>query len=63
MKRSASHDDVKKSYHKPAPKRHPDKNPSSKVEAEKKRKVVTEAYEVLPDPEKRSLCDRSVKES
>ncbi|XP_050760910.1 dnaJ homolog subfamily B member 8 [Gymnogyps californianus] len=63
LQKSASQDDVKKSYHKLALKWHPDKNPSNKVEAEKKFKAVAEAYEVLSDPQKRSLYDRSVKES
>ncbi|NXS76997.1 DNJB8 protein, partial [Pandion haliaetus] len=63
LQKSASQDDVKKSYRKLALKWHPDKNPSNKVEAEKKFKAVAEAYEVLSDPQKRSLYDRSVKES
>ncbi|NWX72593.1 DNJB8 protein, partial [Alca torda] len=63
LQKSASQDDVKKSYHKLALKWHPDKNPSNKEEAEKKFKAVAEAYEVLSDPQKRSLYDRSVKES
>ncbi|NXW01152.1 DNJB8 protein, partial [Fregetta grallaria] len=63
LKKSASQDDVKKSYHKLALKWHPDKNPSNKEEAEKKFKAVAEAYEVLSDPQKRSLYDKSVKES
>ncbi|XP_030358092.1 dnaJ homolog subfamily B member 8 [Strigops habroptila] len=63
LKKSASQDDVKKSYHKLALKWHPDKNPNNKEEAEKKFKAVAEAYEVLSDPQKRSLYDRSVKES
>ncbi|NXD66133.1 DNJB8 protein, partial [Eolophus roseicapillus] len=63
LKRSASQDDVKKSYHKLALKWHPDKNPNNKEEAEKKFKAVAEAYEVLSDPQKRSLYDKSVKES
>ncbi|GAB0194533.1 dnaJ subfamily B member 8 [Grus japonensis] len=63
LQKSASQDDVKKSYHKLALKWHPDKNPSNKEEAEKKFKVVAEAYGVLSDPQKRSLYDRSVKES
>ncbi|XP_075014559.1 dnaJ homolog subfamily B member 8 [Calonectris borealis] len=63
LKKSASQDDVKKSYHKLALKWHPDKNPSNKEEAEKKFKAVAEAYEVLSDPQKRSLYDRSVKQS
>ncbi|XP_009474673.1 PREDICTED: dnaJ homolog subfamily B member 8 [Nipponia nippon] len=62
LQKSASQDDVKKSYHKLALKWHPDKNPSNKEEAEKKFKAVAEAYEVLSDPQKRSLYDKSVKE-
>ncbi|XP_052631718.1 dnaJ homolog subfamily B member 8 [Harpia harpyja] len=63
LQKSASQDDVKKSYRKLALKWHPDKNPSNKVEAEKQFKAVAEAYEVLSDPQKRLLYDRSVKES
>ncbi|KAF1470006.1 hypothetical protein FQV08_0014799, partial [Pygoscelis antarcticus] len=63
LQKSASQDDVKKSYHKLALKWHPDKNPSNKEEAEKKFKAVAEAYKVLSDPQKRSLYDRPVKES
>ncbi|XP_009637519.1 dnaJ homolog subfamily B member 8 [Egretta garzetta] len=63
LQKSASQDDVKKSYHKLALKWHPDKNPSNKEEAEKKFKAVAEAYEVLSDPQKRSFYDRSVTES
>ncbi|XP_009888151.1 PREDICTED: dnaJ homolog subfamily B member 8 [Charadrius vociferus] len=62
LQKSASQEDVKKSYHKLALKWHPDKNPSNKEEAEKKFKAVAEAYKVLSDPQKRSLYDRSVKE-
>ncbi|KAK4815027.1 hypothetical protein QYF61_013903 [Mycteria americana] len=63
LQKSASQDDVKKSYHKLALKWHPDKNPSNKEEAEKKFKAVAEAYKVLSDPQKRSLYDMSLKES
>ncbi|NWQ91562.1 DNJB8 protein, partial [Burhinus bistriatus] len=63
LQKSASQDDVKKSYHKLALKWHPDKNPSNKEEAEKKFKAVAKAYEVLSDPQKRLLYDSSVKES
>ncbi|NXC40944.1 DNJB8 protein, partial [Penelope pileata] len=61
--RSASQDDIRKSYRKLALKWHPDKNPTNKEEAEKKFKAVAEAYEVLSDPQKRSLYDGSVEES
>ncbi|NXP54156.1 DNJB8 protein, partial [Heliornis fulica] len=63
LQKSASQDDIKKSYHKLALKWHPDKNPSNKEEAEEKFKAVAEAYKVLSDPQKRSLYDSSVEES
>ncbi|XP_004646153.1 dnaJ homolog subfamily B member 8 [Octodon degus] len=55
----ASADDIKKAYHKLALRWHPDKNPDNKEEAEKKFKQVSEAYEVLSDPKKRSVYDRA----
>ena len=55
--RDASTEDVKKAYRKLALKYHPDRNEGSK-EAEAKFKEVTEAYEVLRDPEKRTTYDR-----
>ncbi|NXK55870.1 DNJB8 protein, partial [Chauna torquata] len=63
LQKNASQDDIRKSYRRLALKWHPDKNPSNKEEAEKKFKAVAEAYEVLSDPQKRSLYDRSVKEN
>jgi molecular chaperone DnaJ len=57
IQKSASIDDVKKSYRKLAMQYHPDRNPGNK-EAEEKFKEATEAYEVLSDQDKRSRYDR-----
>ena len=56
VKKSASQDEIQKSYRKQARKYHPDVN--SSPEAEEKFKKLTEAYEVLKDPEKRQTYDR-----
>ena len=53
----ASEDEVKTAYRKLAMRFHPDRN-SGSAEAEEKFKQITEAYDVLRDPNKRAAYDR-----
>jgi len=57
VERTAADDEIKKSYRKLAMMYHPDRNGGSK-EAEEKFKAITEAYDVLRDPQKRAVYDR-----
>src|SRR5215212_2867293 len=57
VQRTASDDEIKKSYRKLAMTYHPDRNNGAK-EAEEKFKEITEAYDVLRDPQKRAAYDR-----
>ncbi len=55
--RGSSEDEIKSAYRKLAMKYHPDRNPDDKS-AEDSFKEVTEAYEVLKDPQKRQTFDQ-----
>ena len=57
--KSATDDEIKKSYRKLAMKFHPDRNQGEKAkEAEEKFKEVKEAYEMLSDSQKRAAYDQ-----
>ena len=57
LSKTASADEIKKAYRKLAMQYHPDKNPGNK-EAEAKFKQISEAYEILQDPQKKAMYDQ-----
>ncbi|RPI63638.1 MAG: J domain-containing protein [Ignavibacteriales bacterium] len=56
VEKNATQDEIKKAYRKLAMKHHPDRN-AGKKSSEEKFKEITEANEVLSDPEKRKKYD------
>lgn len=57
-KGTSDEDAIKRAYRKLALRWHPDRNPSSKAESERRFKEIAEAYEVLSDEKKRQVYDQ-----
>ena len=62
VNKTATEDDIKKSYRRLALRWHPDKNPDNLEESEEKFKTIGEAYSVLSNQEKRKRYDKYGKE-
>ncbi|EQD40716.1 heat shock protein, partial [mine drainage metagenome] len=59
VNKTASQDDIKKAFRQLAMKYHPDSTKEDKKVAEEKFKEISEAYEVLSDPDKRRMYDQT----
>ena len=55
---TASQEEIKQAYLRKVKEWHPDKNPDRTQEAEKKTKILNEAYHILNDHERRKTYDR-----
>ena len=58
IEKDATNEHIRQAYRKLALKWHPDKNPENKVEAENKFKLISEAYSVLSDDDKKRNYDQ-----
>ena len=52
---NSNKDEIKKAFKKLALKWHPDRNLNNKIEAEKKFKLISEAYNILGDDKKKMI--------
>jgi len=59
VERKATADDIKKAYRKLARQYHPDKNPGD-AKAEERFKQISQAHDILGDPDKRKEYDRAL---
>lgn len=58
VSKSAGADEIKKAYRKQALEWHPDRHKDEKEAAEKRFKEINEAYQVLSDPQKKTMYDQ-----
>ena len=56
--KSASDEDIRRAFRRLAKELHPDLNPANRARTEERFKKVSQAYELLSDPQKRRAFDR-----